>query len=334
MVKTIKYIIKRILIGVGIALILYFCRNYIFLQVHAESRVIYPNNNSLRIYRDTGSSYAPTQTSFTKPAYGNVTWYGVNGTLTPNFTWNLATMSYDISRLTKKGYYDFDFMVLSGFSGSLEEDYTFSIYTNSGYNVCTTNDSNTINPTDYTEVPKYVVNVSCDNIYIDISQSTDFILYAYLNDSTRYNEWFATTVLNSNYLPNNANNQMVQAVEETNNILKDASIDSNKTDNDINTMNSKIASNGTITQLLTLPITLYQSVLNSLNGACSPINLGTLYNHTLNLPCINLSNLLGGTLYNIIDILLCGVFILTFRKKMVDIFNHMTSLKDRGNELE
>ena len=115
MVKTFKYIITRILIGVGIALILYFCRDYLCLQVHAESRIIYPKSNTLRIYRNTGSSYAPTQQTFTRPSLGDITFYGVYGDLTPNFQWDMATMEYDISRLTKKGYYDFDFLVLTGY---------------------------------------------------------------------------------------------------------------------------------------------------------------------------------------------------------------------------
>lgn len=140
-----------------------------------------------------------------------------------------------------------------------------------------------------------------------------------------------------------SNNQQVIAdntaktkhsIDETNNTLKDDNVDSSKTNDTINNIKHKLASNGSITQLLTLPITLYQSILNSLSGSCSSISLGTLYNHKLDLPCINLQDLLGSTLYNIIDILCCGLFILSFRKKMVDIFNHMSSLNDRGNEVE
>lgn len=129
-------------------------------------------------------------------------------------------------------------------------------------------------------------------------------------------------------------NALLEEQQKTNDLIEDSTIDNNKTSSDIDTMKNKVASNGSITQLLTLPITLYQSILNATSGSCSAINLGSLYNHSLSLPCINLSNLLGSTLYNIIDILCSGLFILAFRKKMVDIFNHMTSLNDRGNELE
>lgn len=138
----------------------------------------------------------------------------------------------------------------------------------------------------------------------------------------------------SNQALQNAIDENTQAVQETTDTIKDDTVDNDKADSDLEEMNSKVASNNSITQLLTLPIQLYQNILNGISGGCSVFNLGTLYNHEINLPCINLQNILGGTLFSIIDILISGLFILSFRKKMVDIFNNMTSLKDRGNELE
>lgn len=132
----------------------------------------------------------------------------------------------------------------------------------------------------------------------------------------------------------NAIEQNTQATQQVDETLNDDSVDNDKASNDINSMNSKVATNGSITSLLTLPISLYQAILNSASGSCSSFSLGSLFNHNLTLPCINLENLLGSTLFGIIDMLCSGLFILSFRKKMVDIFNHMTSLNDRGNELE
>lgn len=129
-------------------------------------------------------------------------------------------------------------------------------------------------------------------------------------------------------------NNSTAATNNQTNTIKDSSIDNSKAESDLSTMQGKLASNNSITQLLTLPISMFQKILNSVSGSCSTFSLGSLYNHNLTLPCINLENLLGSTLYGIIDILISGLFILSFRKKMVDIFNNMTSLKDRGNELE
>lgn len=130
----------------------------------------------------------------------------------------------------------------------------------------------------------------------------------------------------------NSQQQTTNAIDNVNDTLQDDTVDDPSSD--ITDMKNKIATNNSVSQLLTLPIQLYQNILNSVSGSCSSFSLGSLYNHNLTLPCINLQNLLGSTLYNIIDILISGLFILSFRKKMVDIFNHMTSLNDRGNELE
>lgn len=329
MVKTFKYIIKRILIGVGIALVLYFCRDLLCLQVNAESRVIYPKSNSLKIYRNTGSSYNATQTTFSVSQYGSVVWYGVNSTLTPNFVWSLATMDFDIARLTKKGYYDFDFMVITGYSSELLDDYTFSIYTNGGYNVCTSNDSNVVNDDQLINSPKVILNVSCTNIYIDIEQSTDFKLYAYMGQSTRFNELFGTTVLNSNFLPNNANNQLVAAATETNDLLKDDSSPSNDSVGGVlNNDNMQKESNSPVSDLITMPITFLSSINNNINGSCTTWNLGSLLGHDITLPCIDLPNILGSTLYNLIDMAICLFLAFNIGKLCITIYNNLTTLKD------
>ena len=130
----------------------------------------------------------------------------------------------------------------------------------------------------------------------------------------------------------NGNQSIVDSNQALNDTLNNSSTDD--PNNDINSMNSKTASNNSITQLLTLPITLFQNVLNNINGSCSAYSLGSLYGTSLTLPCINLESILGSTLWGVIDVLISGLFILSFRKKMVDIFNHMSSLNDRGNELE
>lgn len=152
-------------------------------------------------------------------------------------------------------------------------------------------------------------------------------------------KYFRITFNNNDKIPiievdvcKNGNQALDDSITDTNNTLKDSSIDDPSSD--IDTMKGKLASNGVITQLITLPVTLYQSVLNNINGSCSTFNLGSLYNHNLSLPCIQPENYLGSSLWGVIDVLCCGLFILSFRKRMVDIFNHMSSLKDRGNELE
>lgn len=129
-----------------------------------------------------------------------------------------------------------------------------------------------------------------------------------------------------------SNNQTKESVDDLNDTLNDSSIDNPSSA--LNGMNNYFGSNGVISDLLLLPVRMFQSIVNTIDGTCSPFSLGTLYGHDLIMPCINLSSRLGTALYGVIDVLICGFFILTIRKKFVDIFEHFTSLNMGGNELE
>ena len=118
------------------------------------------------------------------------------------------------------------------------------------------------------------------------------------------------------------------------NTMKDDTIDSSFQDSTMNSINGQLASNNVISDLLLLPVNMYQRILNSVNGTCTAFNLGSLYGTSLTMPCIQPQNYLGSTLWGVIDILFCGFFILAIRKKFVDIFNNMTNLKNGGNEIE
>lgn len=121
-------------------------------------------------------------------------------------------------------------------------------------------------------------------------------------------------------------------IEDINDVLTDSSIDN--PNNALNGMNNYFGSNGVISDLLLLPVRMFQSIVNTIDGTCSDFSLGTLLGHELTMPCINLNSRLGSALYGVIDVLISGFFILSIRKKFVDIFEHFTSLKTGGNELE
>ena len=129
---------------------------------------------------------------------------------------------------------------------------------------------------------------------------------------------------------------LIEKQNETSENIESALTDSSVNDptSSLNGLNANIGTNSVISDLLLLPVTLFQSVLNSINGTCSPFNLGTLYGHSLSMPCLNISGVLGNVIYGVIDVLISGFFILSIRKKFVDIFNSFTSLKVGGNELE
>lgn len=144
-------------------------------------------------------------------------------------------------------------------------------------------------------------------------------------------------IISQQQTTNNKLDETNDNLGDINDTLNDDSIDDDNVDDSLDDLQSQVSSNNVISSLLLLPITLYQNILNSLSSSgssCPSFSLGSLLGHSLSMPCINLSALLGNDLYNIIDIMLSGFFILAIRKKLVDIFNHMTSLNDRGNEVE
>lgn len=96
----------------------------------------------------------------------------------------------------------------------------------------------------------------------------------------------------------------------------------------INQFKDKIAENGVITQLVGLPVTLFTKVLNSVNGTCSSYNLGSLFGTDLVLPCINIETYLGSSLWNIIDVLISGLFVYTISKKFIKVFENMSSMNE------
>lgn len=145
----------------------------------------------------------------------------------------------------------------------------------------------------------------------------------------QYLQNYIYTALNNQ---SQAINNNTQAVNDVNDSINDSSTDDPT--NDLNDMNQNNTSNSVISDLLLLPITMFQKILNAVNGTCNSFSLGNLLNNNLTLPCINIKRYLGDALYNVIDVIISGLFILSIRKKFVDVFQNITSLKDRGNELE
>lgn len=131
------------------------------------------------------------------------------------------------------------------------------------------------------------------------------------------------------------NNQIISGQEDikdsVNNVddtLKDDNIDNNNVSSTFEEFNSFLDDNSTITQLITLPITLYSSILNNVGGSCQSFNLGSLYGENLILPCVNIGNYLGSTLWGMIDLIISGFSVYFIAKKLIKVFNNFSSMKD------
>lgn len=131
----------------------------------------------------------------------------------------------------------------------------------------------------------------------------------------------------------NQNQQIINQGQQTNDKLNDinGSINNDNVDDpssSINSFKDKIATNGVITQLIGLPVTLFTKVLNSVNGTCSTYNLGSLFGTDLILPCVNIQNYLGTTLWSIIDVLISGLFVYSISRKFIKVFESMSSMNE------
>lgn len=168
------------------------------------------------------------------------------------------------------------------------------------------------------------------------SQDVSIAILAYLKMQQSNQDY--TTILNQ--IKNNQNDYKEElqnvnsSIQETNDTLTDDTIDDTNTSSTLEDLSEDLPTNSVISDLLLLPVRLFQNILNSINGSCSTFNLGSLYGSNLTLPCINIETLIGSTLWSVIDILFCGAFILVIRKKFVDIFENLTELRNGGNAVE
>lgn len=168
------------------------------------------------------------------------------------------------------------------------------------------------------------------------SQDVSIAILAYLKSQQNNQDY--TSILNE--IKNNQNDykrelqDVNSSIQETNDTLTDDNIDDTNTSSTLEDLSEDLPTNSVISDLLLLPVRLFQNILNSINGSCSTFNLGSLYGSNLTLPCINIESLIGSTLWSVIDILFCGAFILIIRKKFVDIFESLTELRNGGNAVE
>lgn len=124
----------------------------------------------------------------------------------------------------------------------------------------------------------------------------------------------------------NSLNDVKGSINDVNSSINNDSVDDPSSS--INQFKDKIAENGVITQLVGLPVTLFTKILNSVNGTCSPYNFGSLFGTDIVFPCINVSNYLGSTLWNIIDVLISGLFVYSLSRKFIKVFEHMSSMNE------
>lgn len=214
-----------------------------------------------------------------------------------NGTWNMNACENVVvsSTAPQSGYVDIKIMFKSNISGS---KYTLTIGSlNTGYSMF------------------YTVNAGgqfrLDNLIVE--GSPDPILGAIGSIGQQNN-----TIIEQN----KETNEKLEGIDSS---IKDDNV--NVSDDTISDLEGFLPENGVITQLITLPLSLYQHVLNSINSSCSDFSLGTLYGTELIIPCFTLDGYFG-SFWNILDLMISGFFVYTIAKKMIAVFNNMSNLEE------
>lgn len=124
----------------------------------------------------------------------------------------------------------------------------------------------------------------------------------------------------------NANtNKIIQSQNQINNSIN--SEESPDTDSFLDDITPDY-SNNPVSDLITMPITFLQTLNNNSSGSCVSWDLGSLLGTNLTMPCIDLNHVLGSRLYNLIDMAICLFLAYNLGLMCVTIWNNITSLKD------
>ena len=160
-------------------------------------------------------------------------------------------------------------------------------------------------------------NAAVASVFVKTNPSSNYRFYKFVSTSA--------TVQTARVYEQQQSNQKI---EDVNSSINNENIDGDNTSNKINEFKDLTAENGVITNLVTLPVTLYSSVVTGLTGTCKPFSLGNLFGTDLSMPCVNLQTYLGSALWGIIDVLLSGMLVYVISKKFIKLFDNMSSLKD------
>ena len=319
----VKSIIKRIIVGVGIALCLMALKHGgLIANVHAESNsTMTPNQMS---FQTGGSSPVVVPVSaFTYSFYPYMTFYGYTN-ISDN-TWNYAGWTF-WSRRT--GDYDLSFMYEGAWDTNTNDALSFSISQGSTVYPCT----NTAISVQNGRANRSIISVFCPNVSL---ASADFTINMAIPTSklltgsdigiTPLNLYEKGTTTIQNEVA-----KATEQIKQTNDTIKDES-DPNTSGflQDIN----QDYSNNPVSDLITMPITFLQTLNNNVGGSCITWNLGTLLGTNLTMPCIDLQQRLGSNLYNLIDMAICLFLAYNIGLMCVTIWNNMTSLKDDFDDM-
>lgn len=290
------------------------------IDVNASSnRTITPNQMSFQ----TGSSspIVVPVSSFTYTSYPYMTFYGY--TSVSDNLWNYAGWTF-WSRLA--GNYDLSFMYTGVWNTNSNDALSFSISQGATVYPCTNTSLSVSNGS----ANRAIISVFCPNVSltandftINMEIPTSKLLTGHAIGITPLNLYEQGTTTLQNEV-----SKATEQIKETNETLKDSSIDEN-----ININQDSITDESGIQDLLLMPLTLMNAVNTGFNSSCSTFSLGSLYGHNLELKCFTISDVIGSNLAGIIDVIISGIFIYLFSKHLRKVFDRTTNLENEEGDV-
>ena len=142
--------------------------------------------------------------------------------------------------------------------------------------------------------------------------------------------WFRYSSLSPDTVISRYSSDCINADDLTLDYLKDDT-DPSVNNNDINNVIGNVQVQDPLNYLLTLPLNLLTK-LNTLISAdtCSRVSFGNLYDTELYLPCIDFEDILGGSLWNTIDVIVgIGLLVIVIKRFYDSISNILTLGKEK-----
>lgn len=185
-----------------------------------------------------------------------------------------------------------------------------------------------------TNVPYFDLDATYKGLYFTgYNQKNIRVASVYTTDKPNYD---IQTGINDIINNQNNNTQIIinnqnQNVDKINDTITNDNVD--VPDGYFDNITNNFPTNQPISQLVTLPVTLYKRLSNSVVSTCTPYSLGKLYDTELVLPCIKPSNYLKKPIWNFVSAVTTSFLLYYMAKFYYKIFLTVANLKE-GKDID
>lgn len=116
-------------------------------------------------------------------------------------------------------------------------------------------------------------------------------------------------------------------------INDDSSVSNTDLSDTLDDWNDSLSNENALSDFILMPFTILNNISNGLSSRCETFNLGSLFNHNIVLPCIDIEDYLGTNLWGTIDSLFCLFMIYNIAMLFIQCFEGITTLRDDFDSL-